>query len=263
MRADSSGRNSRRAFLQKVAGLGASVAGLSVLASCDRLASALGRPPRTYRIGAVFGSSPDAIAPMIAAFRDGLREYGYLEGQNIVMELRFAEGDGQRFPALLNEVVSLPVDLLFIPNATAVAVARQVTTTVPIVMTDVFEVVDAGLVSSLGRPGGNVTGLAIPPLEGKQLELLCGTLDRSSGGVRVAVLRVPTAISMSAMRKMMPSAEYLNVHVLTADIHSSEDIPVALEAASRAGADALFTFLSPLTLINMRSIVVCSPRMWG
>src|SRR5205807_2226532 len=164
-------------------GLGASVAGLSVLASCDRLASALGRPPRTYRIGAVFGSSPDAIAPMIAAFRDGLREYGYLEGQNIVMELRFAEGDGQRFPALLNEVVSLPVDLLFIPNATAVAVAKQVTTTVPI-------------------------------------------------GVRVAVLRTPTAISTSAMRKMMPSAEYLNVHVLPADIHSSEDIPVALEAAS-------------------------------
>ena len=115
------------------------------------------------------------------------------------------------FASSIDPPERVSVDLLFIPNATAVAVAKQVTTTVPI-------------------------------------------------GVRVAVLRTPTAISTSAMRKMMPSAEYLNVHVLPADIHSSEDIPVALEAASRAGADALFTFLSPLTLINMRAIIEFASR---
>src|SRR5207244_1475124 len=128
------------------------------------------------------------------------------EGQNIFIGWRFAEGDNERFAELFNELARLPVELLFIADRSGVAVAKQVTTTIPIVMTDVTDVVEAGRVSSLGHPGGNVTGLAVPSLVAKQLELLHGTLGGSpSGNADVAVLWRPTGVSSITMPKALGS----------------------------------------------------------
>jgi putative ABC transport system substrate-binding protein len=249
---------SRRAFVGAVMRLGVSTAGLALLGGCELLSSDAGRSARVPRVGALFGSSPDAAAPLMAAIRQGLRDYGYVEPQNILIEWRFAEGHNERFPELAAELVRLPVDLLLIPNSTGVAVAKQVTRTISIVMTDVADPVGSGLVTSLAQPGANVTGFSEDPETAtKRLELLRDVLDGVlSGMARVAVLRTPAAVtSTSAMDKLVAAAESLNVEVLSLDLYSPEDVEGALESALRARADALLPGLNPVTLITMRPIV--------
>jgi putative ABC transport system substrate-binding protein len=194
----------------------------------------------------------------MAAIRQGLRDYGYVEPQNILIEWRFAEGHNERVPELAAELVRLPVDLLLIPNSTGVAVAKQVTRTISIVMTDVADPVGSGLVTSLAQPGANVTGFSEDPETAtKRLELLRDVLDGVlSGMARVAVLRTPAAVtSTPAMDKLVAAAESLNVEVLSLDLYSPEDVEGALESALRARADALLPGLNPVTLITMRPIV--------
>jgi putative ABC transport system substrate-binding protein len=243
-------------LLRQLSGLAVSATGLAVLGGCDWLPATSGRSARAFRVGALFGSSAAAAAPQIEAFRQGLREYGYVEGQNIAIEWRFAEGDNERFPELATQLAQMPVDLLFVPNRVGVAAAKQVTTTIPIVMTDVADVVDTGLVTSLGHPGGNVTGLASPFIEPKRLEILRETLGGApSRNARVAVVWRPTDSSVVAMRKILVAAEPLNVEVISVQVHVSEDVPGGLDTVSRAGADALFAFLDPLILIHLQTIV--------
>src|SRR5262245_54131444 len=142
---------------------------------------------KVYRIGFLRQDQPPKT--FVEAFQYGLRERGYVEGQNMVMEYRF-DGSLEQLPQLAEELVRLPVDVLMVPNVSAARAAQQATTTIPIVLVGVGDPVGSGLVASLARPGGNVTGLAslAPDLVGKQLEFLKDVLPTVS---RVAILWNP------------------------------------------------------------------------
>jgi len=133
------------------------------------------------------GSSPD---PLVDAFRQGLQELGYVEGKNIIIEYRWAEGRNERLPDLAADLVRLKVDVIAVGGNSGIRAAKKATTTIPIVMTSVGDPVSLGLVASLARPGGNITGLSqmSPDLTGKRLELLKEILPKVT---RVAFIRDP------------------------------------------------------------------------
>jgi putative tryptophan/tyrosine transport system substrate-binding protein len=141
------------------------------------------------RIGYLSGSSPSAIAARIELFRQGLRELGYVEGKNILIEWRFAEGKLDRLPELSAELVRVKVDIIVSAGPAVTRPAKEATNTIPIVMAFDNDPVGNGFVASLARPGGNITGLSnlAPELSGKQLELLKEIVPRLS---RVAVLGI-------------------------------------------------------------------------
>lgn len=137
-------------------------------------------------------SRTPAVSHLLEAFWQGLRELGYVEGQNIAVEYRFAEGRPERLPEFAAQLVALKVDIIVTPNPAGTQAAREATSTIPIVFMGVADPVGSGLVASLARPGGNITGLtptASPGMLGKRLELLKETVPKAS---RVAVLRNPT-----------------------------------------------------------------------
>jgi ABC-type uncharacterized transport system substrate-binding protein len=139
------------------------------------------------RLGLLMPGSASGYASRLEAFRHGLRDLGYVEGRTITLEYRFAEGQADRLPALVAELVQLPVDVLVVDGTVALRPAQHATTTIPIVMV-AGDPVGAGFVASLARPGGNITGLSmiIPELIGKRLEFLKEAVRTLS---RVAVLR--------------------------------------------------------------------------
>ena len=126
------------------------------------------------QIGVLVPTSPSFYAARIKAFQQGLHEHGYIEGKNIMLEYRYAEGKVDRFPQLATELVGLKVDVIVTASEAAVLAAKKASSTIPIVFTTSFDPVGSGLVASLARPGGNATGLTIigPELDGKRLELL-------------------------------------------------------------------------------------------
>src|SRR6266545_4991554 len=132
------------------------------------------QPTKIPRIGFLSASSPAALSSRIEAFRQGLRELGYVEGKNIVIEWRSAEGKLDRLPALAAELVRLKVDIIVTAGPSLTHAAKEATSTIPIVMTFDPDPVGSGFVASLARPGGNITGLSTlsPEISGKQLELL-------------------------------------------------------------------------------------------
>ena len=156
------------------------------------------QPTHVHRIGRLSGGSrsPD---PNLEVFRQELRALGYVEGDNLVLELRYAEGQDERLPALAAELVRLPVEVLVAGGAPAARAAQQATTTVPIVIITLTDPIGAGFVSSLAQPGGNITGVSGPSAAfiGKQLELL---KDAVLGLTRVAVLLHPTHPMASSAR---------------------------------------------------------------
>jgi len=164
-----------------------SIVGLSIaLALLASLLAAEAQPPdKVYRIG--YLDTTPAPAPLWEALLEGLRAHGYSEGQNLVFERRFSEGNAERFPAFAAEMVRLRVDLILVRTTPAALAAKHVTQTIPIVIPTAIDPVGAGLVASLARPGGNVTGLSVlaPELSGKRLELLKEVVP---GMTRVAVL---------------------------------------------------------------------------
>ena len=149
------------------------------------------QPTKIPRIGYLGAASLSANAARIEAFRQGLRELGYVEGKNIVIEWRYAEGKLDRLPALAAELVRLKVDIIVTAGATPTRAAKEATSTIPIVMTQDTDPVVNGFVASLARPGGNITGLSTlaPELSGKRLELLKEIVPKLS---RVAVLGTST-----------------------------------------------------------------------
>ena len=145
------------------------------------------QPTKVLRIGYLTGNFPSAIVERTEAFRQGLRELGYVEGKDIVIEYRYAEGKLEHFPALAAALVRLKVDVIVTGGPAATRPAKEATATIPIVMAQVNDPVGNGFVASLARPGGNITGLATlgPEISGKHLELLKETVPKLS---RVAVL---------------------------------------------------------------------------
>jgi putative ABC transport system substrate-binding protein len=197
------------------------------------------QPTKVPRIGYLGGVPPSANAARIEAFRQGLRELGYVEGKNIVIEWRHAETKLDRLPALAAELVRLKVDIIITGGAPATRSAKEATVTIPIVMAQDTDPVGNGFVASLARPGGNITGLATlaPELSGKRLELLKEVVPKLS---RVGVLGTSTTPgNAQALRETELPARAFGVKLQYLDVLSSKDIETAFRAASKGRADAV------------------------
>ena len=177
--------------------------------------------------------SPSAISARLEAFRHGLRELGYVEGKNIVVEERYAQGKLDRLRELAAELVRLKVDVIVSAGPEATRAAKEATSTIPIVMAQDFDPVGTGFVASLARPGGNITGLSTlsPEISGKQLELLKETVPKLS---RVAVLGNSTSPgNAQALREMELAGGAFGVKLQYLDVLSPKDIETAFRAASK------------------------------
>jgi len=192
---------------------------------------------KLHRIGIL---SPELLPPgFLDAFRQGLRELGYVEGQDIAFEIRNAEGYGQRLVALANHLVELKVDVILAVNTPSVQAAKKASATIPIVMTRIADPVKSGLVSSLSKPGGNITGLSfrVDELSGKRLALLKETFPSVS---RVAVLWYePNSGSDIAVGAIKAASRELGLELLLLPVHGSGDLIGAFQAATRARVEAL------------------------
>jgi putative ABC transport system substrate-binding protein len=194
-------------------------------------------------------------AANLEGFRQGLRELGYVEGKNFVLEYRSADGRDERFPGLAAELVRLPVDLMVTRGTPAALAAKNATGTIPVVMTGVSDPVGQGVVASLARPGGNVTGLntLISELFGKRVGLL---KELVPGATRVAVLfDMGNTSSPSAWKEVETAARSLGIQPQLFDVRKAEDLGPAFESAIRQRADALVVGQDTLTQANQRLIV--------
>ena len=205
------------------------------------------------RIGFLGASSASFHSARIETFRQSLRELGYIEGKNIAIEYRFADGKNDRLPWLAAELVNLKVDIIVTtPNASA---AKNATKTIPIVFAAVADPVAQGIVGSLARPSENVTGLTVlaPELSGKRLELL---KDVSSGITRVAFLLNPSGESSSILLKEMETAAHkLSLQIQTVEVRSLYDFDSAFEAVLRDRAHAITAAAHTIIGTNRRRIV--------
>ena len=236
----------RRAFLGTLAG--------GLLAAS--LAAEAQQPARVPRIGVLTNAqdTPE-FRRFWDPFRQGLRERGWVEGQNIVIEWRYTEGKPELFPGLAAELVSLKVDLILASTTPGVRAAKQATSTIPIVMTYVLDPVGAGLVAGLARPGGNVTGVtygAGPEIVGKYLELLKEAVPKLS---RVAVLLAPDPVSPVLVRETRAAAQALGVNPQLLEVRNPDEFEGAFAAMRRERADGLLVAPHTFTFVHARRII--------
>ncbi len=212
------------------------------------------RAKKVARIGLLSPFSPSATALWHEAFRQGLRDHGWVEGKNINIEYRYAEGKSDRLPELAADLVRLKVDVIVAAVNTDALAAKKATRAIPIVMASAGDPVALGLVESLARPGGNITGLSqiAPELAGKRLELLKEIVPKLS---RVAVLWNPqgTTSPLSWKEIQLPARE-LGVQLHSLEVRSPSDFDKAFEEAARARAGALAIMPDPLFAGNLKRI---------
>ena len=205
--------------------------------------------PRVPRIGFLEASMPqNGTTRFLEDFRQGLRELGYVEGKNLQLEIRWAEGKLERLPALADELVRLNVDVLVAVNSPSVVAAKRATRTIPIVMPISSDPVGDGLVSSLARPGGNITGLSIMSQElgQKRLQLLKESFPRLSHPL--AVLWNPDYVGMAArFRQAQVGASAIGIGVRSLEVRDSRELERAMETMGRERPDALLILADPLT----------------
>ena len=197
------------------------------------------------RIGVLSSSSPSAASFRIEPFRQGLRELGYVEGKNIVVEYRYAEGQPDRVPTLAAELVRLKVDVILTLGPTPTRSAQKATNTIPIVMAFDSDPVGSGFVASLARPGGNITGLSALTAEisGKRLELLKEIVPKLT---RVAVLGGSTNPGTApSLKETELAARALKVQLRYFEVQSLQDIETAFREASKGHADAVLVLNFP------------------
>ena len=207
---------------------------------------AIAQPVKIPRIGYLIAVSPSASANRIKVFQQGLRELGYAERNNIVIEYRYAEGKLDRLPALAAELVRLKVAIIVTAGGQATRAAKEATPTIPIVMTNDPDPVGSGFVASLGRPGGNITGLSTlaPELSGKRLELLREVVPKL---YRVAIVGTSTQPGNTQAKKELESAaKGFNVQIQYLDVLDSKDIDTAFRTAAKGRADGVLTLTSPI-----------------
>jgi putative ABC transport system substrate-binding protein len=230
----------RRAFIGVIAG--------SVLASARSVAA---QPKgRVYRVGFLFPGSPGLG---IAAFEPAIRSLGWVPGQNLILEQRYAHGDLSRLPALAAELVGLKVDVILV-SSLAIPAARAATRTIPTIMAfAVDDPVEEGWAASLARPGGNLTGVTLhaPELAGKRLELLKGVLP---GMRRVGVLAWPRPGGLGQVRAAEAAARSLGLQVHVVEVQETAQYDGAVETLKRDGADALLVLSSSTFFAERRRI---------
>ena len=217
---------------------------------------------KVARIGwlSIASRTPE-VAHLIEAFSQGLRELGYVEGRTIAIEYRFADGRPERLPGLAAELVGLKVDVIVTPNPAGTQAAKQATRTIPIVMLSEIDPVGSGLVASLARPGGNITGLtptAGPEIVGKHLELLKQTVPKVS---RVAVLRNPTNPDSAPMsREVEGAARRLGVQLQVLDVRLPDELDGAFAAMTRDRAGALLLLWDTMFILHRERIASLAAR---
>ncbi len=217
-------------------------------------AAAAQPPAKVPRIG-ILTLGVASATPLFEAFRQGLRELGYVEGQNIALEYRFAQGRADRLPALAAELLRMKVDVIVTESVQAALAAKHATQAIPIVMAVSSEPVAVGLVVSFGRPGGNVTGLAlqVAGLSGKRLQLLKEAIPKST---LVAVIWNPTnPAAAGALEETEAAAPPLGLRLRSVDVRSPADLDAAFKAVTSARPSALITLGDGMLLENRTRIV--------
>src|SRR5215471_20756213 len=207
------------------------------------------------QIGYLSGASRSSMSARTEAFRQGLRELGYVEGKNIVIEWRFAEGNPDRTPTLLADLVRLKVDVIVTAGSGVTRVAKEAMVTIPIVMAQDFDPVRNGFVASLARPGGNITGLATlrPELSGKQLELLKEILPKLS---RVAYFGTSTNPgNAQSLKETELAAGTLGVKIQYLEVLDSKNFVAVFQAAIKGKAEAMLLMSGAVFTSQRKQIV--------
>jgi putative ABC transport system substrate-binding protein len=212
-----------------------------------------------YRIGFLGTATPSLMSVWLTAFREGLRERGYVEGKNIVIEQRWGEGKPERFPSLAAELIKLKVDIIVTSGPQAVRAVQHATTTIPIVVAVIQDPVELGFVTSLARPGGNITGLSFQDSElvTRRLQLLKEVLPDV---IRVGALWNPTGGDRTALKAVEVAATSLGLNLQILNVRVAEDLVGASEAAKQKRAQALVQIASPLFAAHRKTILDLSAK---
>src|SRR6478609_6905822 len=230
------------------------IAGISGVAVALPLAARAQQPAgRVYRVGYLAGGSQQTQLYLIKAFDEGLRSLGYRVGQNVVIEYRFADGEVQRLPALAAELVRLGVDVIVSGNTRSTVAAMGATTTIPIVMTSSANPVSVGLVASLARPGGNVTGFSLDggnegEMQGKRLGLLKETLPNLT---RVGMLWNPDGLVPARLESMREVTHPLGLKLVAVEARGLDTLEQAFATMVREQMQA-FILVADTVLFNYR-----------
>ena len=235
----------RRTFLSTMAG--------GLLAA--PLAAEAQQAGKVYRIG-FLGNSTEALeANLVGPFREGLRDLGYVEGRNVLIEYRWAEGNYDRFPALIGELLALKVAVIVTAGTPATLAVKKATTSVPLVMSAVGDPVGAGIVPSLSHPGGNITGLTAisTEMDAKRLELLREVVPSVS---YIALLwNAASPLQVLAEKQVQAAAQVLRMRVLSLGVKTEEEIKSALAVVARERPDALLVLADRL-LLHHRALIM-------
>ena len=227
------------------------------------------QPKKIPKIGVLFASTPGATAHFVEAFRQVLREHGYVEGEKFVLELRYGEAKAERLQGLARELVSLKVDVIIAATDPATAAVKRETQTIPIVMANSSDPVGSGFVASLARPGGNVTGLSSlsSELSGKRLELLLEAVPRLS---RVAIIWNPDVRgALLDYKETEGGARSLRLQLQSVEVSRADDLDRAFSAVTKARAQGLIVpGPNPVLFANRGQIVSFAqgnrlPAMYG
>ena len=209
---------------------------------------------KVARIGVLFTSSPSPRSARIEAFRQGLRELGYVEGKDIIIEYRYGEGKPDRLPMLAAELIALNVAIIVTGGSSPTHAAKEATTNIPIVMTQDIDPVGNGFVVSLARPGGNITGLSnfAPELGGKRIEILKEIVPRLS---RVAVLGgLSLVLNAEGLREVELAAGAFGVQLYYFDVRDLKDVETAFRAAAKSPAQAVLVLPSSVLISHTKQV---------
>jgi putative ABC transport system substrate-binding protein len=210
---------------------------------------------KVSRVGFLGNSTAALEANLVGPFREGLRDLGYVEGRNVLIEYRWAGGKYERFPALIAELAALNVDVIVTAGTPAALAVKKTTPSIPLVMVAVGDPIGVGLVASLARPGGNATGLSsiAPELEGKRLELLREVVPKL---LHIAVLWNPdNPFHAGSLKETRAAAQVLGIKVQLLGIRVSEEFPAAFAAILKERPGALLVLADRLFLHNRARIV--------
>jgi putative ABC transport system substrate-binding protein len=228
---------------------------LSGIVAAWPLAARAQQPAKIPRIGFLGNSTATMEANLIGPLRDGLRELGYEEGRNVIIEFRWADGKYDQFPALVAELLAAKVDVIITAGTPATLAIKKATSTVPLVFIAVGDPVGTGVVPNLGRPGGNITGLSsiAPDLEGKRLELLREVVPKLS---HVAFFLNPAnAFHTASMRQARVAAQSLGIKLQPMEVNKSEQLDGAFASIVKEKPDALLILADRVFLHNRKRMM--------
>ena len=244
--------SNRRVFLANALQLASAGLAAGLLSSCAGLAPLTGGK-RVARVGYLDSGSPGSSAQQSDSLLQGLREAGWVEGDNLRFERRYQDGPEEKLPGLMTELVNLPVEVLVASSTQSARVAKQISTGIPIVFAGLQDPVSAGLVDSIARPGGNLTGTALltPQLHGKRLELLKATVPDLQ---RVAVLGNPTSTGLN-LPEIETAARPLGLDVLLFEARAMAEFESVFATIKSSAVQALMVLPDALFANNRRMVL--------